>query len=111
MKTRLEIQSTELPTVEKKLSVLIPFLNEGEEVVTTVKEVRRTVGEKVNIIVVNDHSTDGFDYSAQLRPYWVTYILNEENLGSAPSRDICVGPCETPYFLFLDTHLRFSSND
>ncbi len=111
MKTRLEIQSTELPTVEKKLSVLIPFLNEGEEVVTTVKEVRRTVGEKVNIIVVNDHSTDGFDYSAQLRPYGVTYILNEENLGSAPSRDICVGHCETPYFLFLDAHMRFYSND
>ena len=40
-----------------ELTVLIPFLNEGEEVITTVKEVRRTAGYNVNIIVVNDHST------------------------------------------------------
>ena len=97
--------------LQKQLTVLIPFLNEGEEVVTTVKEVRRTAGDKVGIVVVNDHSTDGFDYATQLRPYDVTYIFNEENMGSAPSRDICVEHCVTPYFLFLDAHMRFYSND
>ena len=41
---------------------VVELLNEGEEVITTVKEVRRTAGYNVDIIVVNDHSTDGFHY-------------------------------------------------
>ena len=92
-----------------ELTVLIPFLNEGEEVITTVKEVRRTAGYNVDIIVVNDHSTDGFHYEEALRPYQVTYIYNKENYGSAPSRDIAVNRCQTPFFLFLDAHMRFYS--
>lgn len=94
-----------------ELTVLIPFLNEGEEVITTVKEVRRTAGYNVNIIVVNDHSTDGYHYEEELKPYQVTYIYNKENYGSAPSRDIAVNKCQTPFFLFLDAHMRFYSFD
>ena len=52
-----------------KLSVLIPFLNEREEVITTVREVRRTVGYNVEIVVVNDSSCDDYDYEGLLKPY------------------------------------------
>lgn len=45
-----------------KLTVLIRFMNEGEEVAATVRDVRRTAGERVDILVVNDCSTDGYDY-------------------------------------------------
>ena len=90
-----------------KLSVLIPFLNEREEVITTVQEVRRTVGYNVEIVVVNDGSIDDYDYEGLLKPYKVNYFRNDKNLGSAPSRDICVKYCKTPYFLFLDAHMRF----
>ena len=96
---------------KKRLTVLIPFLNEGEEVVTTVQEVRRTVGNEVDIVVVNDGSTDNWDYERLLQPYNVDYISNPQNLGSAPSRDICMSKCETPYFLFLDAHMRFYENN
>ena len=47
---------------KKYLTVIIPFLNEGEEVVMTVKSVRETAGDKVDIITINDCSTDGFPY-------------------------------------------------
>lgn len=90
-----------------KLTVLIPFMNEGEEVAATVRDVRRTAGMGVDVIVVNDCSTDGYDYKKDLEQYKITYIENKENTGSAPSRDICVQNCNTPYFLFLDAHMRF----
>ena len=46
---------------DKRLTVLIPFINEGEEVAATVRDVRRTAGDSVNILVVNDCSTIGLD--------------------------------------------------
>ena len=90
-----------------RLTVLIPFVNEGDEVVATVKDVRHTAGNSVDILVLNDCSTDGRDYETELKPYSITYLYNKENHGSAPSRDICVQNCKTPYFLFLDAHMRF----
>ena len=67
------------------MTVLIPFLNEGDEVRNTVSEVRRTAGDSVDIVVVDDFSTDGRDYEKELSPYKVLYIRNGENTGSAPS--------------------------
>lgn len=46
----------------KKLSVIIPFLNEGAEIEQTIIEIKRTAGESVDIVLVNDASTDGYDY-------------------------------------------------
>lgn len=89
------------------LTVLIPFMNENEEVIATVADVRRTAGRHVNILVLNDCSTDGYNYEEELRKYDVRYVCNPKNLGSAPSRDVCVSLCTTPYFLFLDAHMRF----
>lgn len=44
----------------KYLTVIIPFLNEGEEIVMTVKSVRETAGDMVDVITINDCSTCGF---------------------------------------------------
>ncbi len=41
----------------KYLTVIIPFLNEGEEVVMTIKSVRETAGDLVDVITINDCST------------------------------------------------------
>lgn len=43
-------------TVLNKLSVIISFLNEGLEVNNTLFSIRDTVGERVNIILINDAS-------------------------------------------------------
>ena len=42
---------------KKYLTVIIPFLNEGEEIVMTVKSERETAGDMVDVITINDCST------------------------------------------------------
>ncbi|MEG1728634.1 MAG: glycosyltransferase [Bacteroidaceae bacterium] len=91
----------------KKLTVIIPFLNENVEVARTVASVRQTIGNAVDILVINDQSNDGFNYRESLNPYHVYYVYNEERKGVAASRDLGVRLCQTPYFLLLDAHMRF----
>lgn len=95
----------------KRFSVLISFLNEGAEVVKTVKSVRDTAGDAVDIIVLNDASTDGYPYAAELAPYNVRYHENSERIGSSAGKERCVQLCETPYFLILDAHCRMWTAD
>ena len=45
-----------VPVSGNKLSVCMSFLNEGEEVGNTVRSIRETAGDTVDIIVVNDAS-------------------------------------------------------
>lgn len=96
-----------IPDTSNELTVIIPFLNEGEEVARTAASVREFAGDKVDVIVINDHSTDGYGYRDELAPYNVAYIYNMERKGVAASRDLGVELCKTPYFLLLDAHMRF----
>ena len=100
-------QPQTVPTTGNLLTLIIPFLNEGEEVARTVASARQFVGDRVDILVLNDYSDDGYDYRADLAPYGVTYLFNESRLGVAASRDRGVSLCTTPYFLLLDAHMRF----
>lgn len=90
-----------------ELTVIIPFLNEGDEIEKTIIEIRRTAGSNVDILLVNDASTDDFNYIGIAAKYNVLYIENYERLGSAASRDIGVLHCKTPFFLTIDGHMRF----
>lgn len=96
-----------VPKTDNLLTVIIPFLNEGEEVGETVRSIRRHVGMGVDIIVINDQSTDGYDYRGDLQGLGVHYIYNVERKGVAASRDLGARLCRTPYFLLLDGHMRF----
>lgn len=90
-----------------KLTAVIPFLNEGDEVRTTVRGIRDTAGDAVDIIAINDGSDDGYDYLADLRDLNVRYFANATRRGVAGSRDWGVTMCDTPYFILLDAHMRF----
>ncbi|MCM1511353.1 MAG: glycosyltransferase [Clostridium sp.] len=96
-----------VPQTDNKLTVIIPFLNEKEEVCMTVRSIRETVGYAVDIIVINDQSYDSYDYRRDLRDFSVIYVYNKNRLGVAQSRDLGVSLCKTPYFLLLDAHMRF----
>ena len=97
-----------MQTASKKyLTIIIPFLNEGDEIVLTVRSVRETAGDDVEIITINDGSDDGYPYRENLLPYSVVYLENKERKGVAASRDYGIGLCKTPYFLLLDGHMRF----
>lgn len=96
-----------VPETTNKLTLIIPFLNEKEEVIKTVQSIRFFVKEKVDIMVINDQSNDGYQYREELAPYNIIYIYNIERKGVAASRDYGISLCKTPYFLLLDAHMRF----
>ena len=45
--------------IMNKLTVIIPFLNEGEELGNTLRSIREHADGEVDILVINDASTDG----------------------------------------------------
>jgi len=92
---------------EKLLTVIIPFLNEGNEVENTLQSVRDTAGDSIDILIINDCSTDNFDYKTIALQYNAVYHENEKRIGVAASRDLGVELSQTPYFLLLDAHMRF----
>lgn len=100
-----------LPVSGNKLSVCLAFLNEGEEVGNTVRSIRETTGDTVDIIVVNDASTDGYDYEADLKGLNVHYFVNKRRIGSAAGKEKAVQISSTPYFLLIDAHMRFYQKD
>lgn len=91
----------------KKLTVVIPFLNEGEEVINTVRSARKTGGDNFDIIIVNDCSDNDYNYEEELKPYNVNYIYNTYRIGAAASKEKGVFLTKTPFFLLLDAHMRF----
>jgi glycosyltransferase involved in cell wall biosynthesis len=87
------------------------FLNEKEEVFNTLDSLFVNLDDEINIIVINDASDDKYNYDNKIPKYKnINYIKNRKRLGVAKSREIGVSFCETPYFLFLDAHMRFYNN-
>lgn len=89
-----------------KLTVIIPFQNEGYEVEKTVTSVRATAND-VKIMLIDDNSNDGYDYKKVAEIFGCDYYRNDTNLGVAGSRNFGVFHCTTPYFVLLDAHMRF----
>ncbi len=94
-----------------ELTVVIPFLNEGAEIINTVRSIRETAKNRVDILVINDHSTDAYPYEQYLSQFNVRYIHNRIRLGAALSKEKGVRNCHTKYFLLLDAHMRFFQED
>ncbi|MDR0710802.1 MAG: glycosyltransferase [Prevotellaceae bacterium] len=91
----------------QQLTIIIPFLNEGEEVERTVASIKETTVANPCITLINDASTDGYDYKSVAEKYGCRYVHNAERLGVAASRNLGVRESQTPYFLLLDGHMRF----
>lgn len=89
------------------LTIIIPFLNEGDEIRNTVRSIRSTASGNPRILLINDASTDGYDYAAVASQEGCLYVVNQERKGVAASRDLGIGMCTTTYFLLLDGHMRF----
>lgn len=94
-----------------ELTVIIPVHNEGDELSATLRSIRQTAGGRVDIIVVDDGSTDGYDYEEAVHPFGVNYLRNPVSIGAAAAKEKGVRNCRTPYFLLLDAHMRFYQND
>lgn len=104
-------QRCDISDSSNKLTVVIPFLNEHDEVKHTVESIRSTTGDAVDIIVINDNSSQDYDYIADLQNLNITYIANKYRIGAARSKEKGVNMVRTPYFLILDAHMRFYKMD
>lgn len=93
-----------------QLTIVIPFLNEGNEVANTVASIRATTVTDPCITLINDASVDGYGYEEVAQKYGCRYVENAERLGVAASRNLGVRESQTPYFLLLDGHMRFYEN-
>ena len=87
------------------LSVIITTHNEGDEVFLTCQDVYERAGCPVEIIVVDEGSTDG---SCDRLPGYVKVIRNKEKTGVAPARNQGVLSSTGEAFMFLDAHMRVS---
>ncbi|QIK61404.1 glycosyltransferase [Dysgonomonas sp. HDW5A] len=94
-----------------RLTIIIPFLNEGIEVHNTVKSIRETANTDLPIILINDASNDNYDYKSIAKEFNTQYISHAVRKGVAASRDEGINLSETEYFLLLDAHMRFYQNN
>ncbi len=113
IQTEVEVSSEQvkIPISGNKLTVVIPFLNEGDEVYNTVKSIRETAGERVDIIVINDCSDDNYDYLSDIKGLGVNYVYNHFRIGAAASKEKGTRLATTSYFLLLDAHMRFYDDE
>lgn len=89
-----------------ELTCIITFCNEGVEIEKTVNSIRATANN-VNILLINDSSTDNYDYESIAKLYDCKYITTPTNLGVAEARNFAINNCDTEYFVILDGHMRF----
>lgn len=89
-----------------ELTCIIGFFNEGVELEKTVSSIRATT-KSVNILLIDDCSTDNYDYQNVARLYDCEYYKTDTNKGVAGCRNYGVHLCKTDYFVILDAHMRF----
>lgn len=93
--------------VTPRLSVVITCLDEGAEVERTLASLRATAGDAVVVVLVNDGSSDGFDYRGAAERAGARYVENPVRRGTARARDIGVAQVRTPHAMLVDAHMRF----
>lgn len=92
----------------KKISIIIPFLNEGDEPLNTIKNIYQTAdSSKFEIILLDDNSTDDVDPSVYEKFKEVTYIRNSARLGVDGCRQYGGEIANGEFIFILDAHMRF----
>lgn len=92
---------------DPKLTAVICFANEGDEVEHTVRGIRETCKDAVDILLINDASDDGRDYETVADQHGCRYFENEARIGPAHSRHKGLTWAKTDHVIFLDAHMRF----
>lgn len=103
-------EPAQIKSTSNRLTAVIPFYNERDEVRNTVKSVISSTSGETDIIVINDCSDDGYPYEDALQDLNVNYCVNSFRLGAALSKERGVRLSRTPYFIILDSHMRLFTN-
>jgi len=92
--------------MEKLVTIIIPFLNEGKEPSRTINNIQKTAFIKnVDFIVIDDCSDKKLDLKKKF-PF-IKLIRNKKRIGSHNSRDYAISLATTKLILWLDAHMRF----
>ena len=97
--------------LNKEMTVIIPFLNEGTEVEETIKSIKSHTTIPFDIVMINDASTDEYDYEKVAKTNNCVYCKHKTRVGVASSRDEGVLLAQTKYVLMLDAHMRVYQDD
>lgn len=88
------------------VSVIIPAFNRAHTIKRAIDSVRGQSYKNIEVIVVDDCSTDGTIECVQ-KWYgdadWLLYVINDENVGAAASRNIGVQYAHGDYIAFQDS--------
>lgn len=95
----------------KELSIVIPFMNEGENLKRTLISIMETATCPIDVIIVNDNSTDGYPYKQLEESFGIRMIESDKRIGPAACREMGISAIETPYFLTVDAHMQFGQDD
>jgi glycosyltransferase involved in cell wall biosynthesis len=88
------------------LSIIIPVLNDNDELNATIESIRSTSPSNVEIIVIDDQS----DFPAYVNDKNVKLVRTETRLGVGGTRHLGASMATAPYLLFIDSHMRFDEN-
>ena len=95
---------------EKLITIVMPFLNEGEEPRKTIESIYETAPSNLLTIIAIDDASDEppkvFDAFDDVR-----YIRNEHRIGSAGCKHSGAMQAETPYVFIIDAHMRFKQDN
>ena len=86
-----------------QLSIIIPVLNDQEEINKTISSIRETTHATLEIIVIDDNS----DIPIVLLDKHAILIRNSTRVGAGSSRHIGVLRASSKYILMIDSHMRF----
>jgi len=95
-------------TKMKKLTIIMPFLNEGDEPRATIESIYDTApSELFKVIAIDDGSTqppnlNGFED--------VRFIRNKVRMGVDGCRQMGAEMADTPYIFIIDAHMRFKND-
>ena len=94
----------------KKISIIMPYLNEEKEPLETVKSIYDTASSDLfKIIVIDDASKClPLDFG-QFKN--VRYVRNAERKGVDGCRHLGAKLADTSYLFFLDSHMRFKNDN
>lgn len=92
------------------ISIIIPALNEGKVLPRTLDGIFSQTYKDIEVIYINDGSTDNTD--EVIKPYLdrVTYIKHEKNLDNQISRNEGVAACHGEYVFVCDADIVLKKN-
>jgi len=95
----------------KKITIVIPFLNEGDEPLKTTINLNESANTELFDIILIQDSPGKLPFTVPPEYKNVKVVINEERQGVCGARMTGVALAETPYILLTDAHMRFDKND